>query len=111
MAYKVKHPYAYACFNVSNGQNRNDTIKARIQKYLDKNRLTHEQFAVIANKLAERYGFKVTKYDINNYLYKGISPKIDKLIAISNTMGMPMSSVAGYGGERRLKTRQRNIVT
>ena len=78
-----------------------ETFAARLIRYRSKYHLSVEEFASIANEFAKPYGAKVTVRDINSYENYNICPKIDKMTAISEAMGVSIDYFAGYGSCRR----------
>ena len=81
-----------------------DFCASRIKDFRERRHLSQQQFADIANTYASMYGTKVTKKDISCYENAKYCPKIDKLTAISNAMGVDLDFFCGYGAKnRRLK--------
>lgn len=74
-----------------------ERFAARLIRYRTKYSLSVEEFATIANEFAKMYGTRVTKRDILNYENYNICPKIDKMTAISEAMGVSIDYFAGYG--------------
>lgn len=73
----------------------------RIKNFREQRHLTQKEFATIANIYSFKYGTKVTISDISAYENKRCCPKIDKLTAISNAMGVDLDYFCGYGAKKR----------
>jgi transcriptional regulator with XRE-family HTH domain len=78
-----------------------ETFAARLIRYRTTYHLSVDEFASIANEFAVTFGARVTKRDILNYENYNICPKIDKMMAISQAMGVSVDYFAGYGTENR----------
>lgn len=78
-----------------------ETFAARLIRYRSKYHLSVEDFANISNEFAKIYGTRVTANDINRYENYNICPKIDKMTAIAEAMGVSIDYFAGYGSCRR----------
>ena len=74
-----------------------ETFAARLIRYRTEHHLSVDEFATIANEFAKMYGAKVSRRDIYNYENFNVCPKIDKMTAISEAMGVSMNYFAGYG--------------
>lgn len=100
---QTKNPYGYNFIKMSKPKlgSRKDSFGERLAFYMNKYHLSAERFAEISHELAGKNGFKVTTHDIKNYLYCGVSPKIDKLYAISQVMGVSIDYFCGYGQKNR----------
>lgn len=100
---EVKNPYKYNFIKITNPKlgGRKDSFADRLAFYMNKYHLSAKQFANISQELAGKNGFKVTEMDISGYLYRGVSPKIDKLYAISQVMGVSIDYFCGYGTKNR----------
>ena len=100
---KVQHPYGYNFVKMSkpNIGSRQDSFAERLAFYMNKYNLTAQRFADISQELAGKNGFCVTRQDIQQYLYNGVSPKIDKLYAITQVMGVSIDYFCGYGKKDR----------
>ena len=57
--------------------------------YMRKYTKTHKAFCEMVDKVAKLEGECFTENDLNNYLYKGINPKANKLAAVIKATGMP----------------------
>lgn len=89
---KMKHPKI---------GDQKETFAARLIRYRKKYHLSVEDFALISNEFAKMYGARVTKHDIINYENYNICPKIDKMTAIAEAMGLSLDYFAGYGSDDR----------
>ena len=89
---KMKHPKI---------GDQKETFAARLIRYRKKYHLSVEDFALIANEFAKMYGARVTKLDIINYENYNVCPKIDKMTAIAEAMGLSLDYFAGYGSDDR----------
>lgn len=100
---RVKNQYGYHFIHMSYKHigKRKDSFAERLAFYMNKYNLSAKQFAEISHELAGKNGFRVTKQDIEAYLYRGVSPKIDKLYAISQVMGVTLDYFCGYGTKNR----------
>lgn len=99
---KVQHPYAYNFARMEKpGIRRNDPIKKRIKYYMLEQCMTQEQFVERCNIYARTYGSKFTVHDLRNYLYRDVSPKIDKLTAIARVLHVNTIDLCGYGPHSR----------
>jgi len=78
-----------------------ETFAARLIRYREKYHLSVEEFASIANEFGWMHGVKITRRDIINYENYNICPKIDKMLAISEAMGVSIDYFAGYGTNNR----------
>ena len=81
--------------------NRDQPFAQRLADYMNKYTLTAKRFAELSAEYSGKYGTKVTEDDIKGYLYAGKSPKIDKLFAISQVMGVSIDYFCGYGSRNR----------
>ena len=99
----TQHPYDYNFIRIKNPHIgfRKEKFAERLAAYMNKYHLTAKKFAELSHELAGKKGFRVTERDISNYLYRGISPKIDKLYAISQVMGVDLDYFCGYGASDR----------
>ena len=99
----TKRPQKFNFVKMSNPHlgEQKETFAARLIRYRSKYHLTVEQFASIANEFAKAYGTKVTIRDINSYENYNICPKIDKMTAIAEAMGVSIDYFAGYGACHR----------
>lgn len=73
----------------------------RIKTFRCKYNMSRKMFADICSAYGYRYGVKVTMHDINNYERQRCCPKIDKLSAITDAMGMTLDYFCGYGHTNR----------
>lgn len=89
---KMMHPHA--------GEQK-ETFAARLIRYRAKYHLSVEEFASIANEFGYMHGVKVTTRDITNYENYNVCPKIDKMMAIAEAMGVSIDYFAGYGPSNR----------
>ena len=78
-----------------------ETFAARLIKCRMKYHLSIDELANIANDFARPYGTRVTKRDIFNYENYNICPKIDKMTALAEALGVSIEYFAGYGPEGR----------
>lgn len=99
----VKNKYQYNFIKMSKPQlgERDQLFAQRLADYMNKYSLTAKRFAELSAEYAGKYGTKVTEWDINGYLYQGKSPKIDKLYAIAQVMGVSIDYFCGYGARNR----------
>ena len=103
--HKVQHPYDYKFARMNNpGIRRNDPIKKRIRLYMLGQNMTQLQFVEKCNFYAKQYGSKFTIYDLGNYLYSDVSPKIDKLTAIARVLHVDIVDLCGYGPRTHRKS-------
>lgn len=104
---KVKHIYQYNFARMSGfATQRQETVGERIQAFCTKHDFKYRQFQELANHYAQQYDTRVTYGDIMNYIHKDVSPKIDKLYAISKVMGMQTEWFAGYGSVNMRSTNE-----
>ena len=89
---KMSHP---------NIGDQKETFAARLIRYRKKYHLSVDDFATISNEFAKIYGTRITKRDILNYENYNICPKIDKMTAIAEAMGVSIDYFAGYGTSNR----------
>lgn len=87
---KMKHP---------NAGTQKETFAARLIRLRKKYHLSQTDLAFAANQFASKYGSQVTIHDICNYENKNVCPKIDKMTAISEALGVSINYFAGYGPE------------
>ena len=80
---------------------QNMSTRDRIISFRKKYNMSREMFARFCSAYGERYGVKVTKYDIQNYERQKCCPKIDKLQAISDAIGFSVDYICGYGATDR----------
>ena len=78
-----------------------ETFAARLIRYRAKYHLSVEEFASIANEFGKMHNVRITKRDIINYENYNICPKIDKMTAIAEAMGVSIDYFAGYGSNNR----------
>ena len=78
-----------------------ETFAARMIKFRVKYHFGREDIATIANEFARDYGTRVTLRDIRNYELYNICPKIDKMTAIAEALGLSVDYFAGYGPSNR----------
>ena len=78
-----------------------ETFAARLIRYRAKYHLSVEEFATIANEFGRMHNVRITKRDIFNYENYNICPKIDKMMAIAEAMGVSIDYFAGYGSNNR----------
>ena len=99
----TKHPQKFNFVKMMNPNigEQKETFAARLIRYRHKYNLKPEQFCEIANEFAVKYGTKLTVRDISNYENFNICPKIDKMTAIAETMGVSIDYFAGYGPANR----------
>lgn len=103
---QVKYKYQYNFIKMSKphlGQ-RDQPFAQRLADYMNKYNISAKRFSELCEEYSRGYGTKVTVQDISGYLYQGISPKIDKLYAISKVMGVSIDYFCGYG-ERNRRTK------
>lgn len=85
-----------------------ETFAARLIRYKDKYGLTDQRFSEICNEYAKKYDLKATSKhkaqktrirvsDLENYENYNICPKIDKMTAIAEAMGVDIDYFGGYG--------------
>lgn len=100
---KVKNPYPYNFVKMAHPEigTQNEPFSDRLKRYMNKYTLTAKRFAELSEEYAGPHGTKVTESDINGYLYYGWSPKIDKLYAITQVMGVTIDYFCGYGPRNR----------
>lgn len=99
----TKHKYEYNFIHMAKPYigKRDEPFAKRLADYMNKYSLSAKRFAELSEEYSLRHGTKVTEDDIYNYLYKGISPKIDKLYAITTVMGVSIDYFCGYGTRNR----------
>ena len=99
----VRNKYAYNFIKMHNPKlgPRDQPFAQRLADYMNKYSLTAKRFAELSAEYAGKYGTRVTERDIENYLYQGKSPKIDKLYAITQVMGVSIDYFCGYGARNR----------
>ena len=103
--HKVQHPYDYNFARMNHpGIRRNEPIKKRIRYYMVSNCMTQQQFVDRCNFYAQQYGSRFTIYDLGNYLYCDVSPKIDKLTAIAKVLHVDIADLCGYGPRTHSKS-------
>jgi len=100
---QVKNKYQYNFIKMSKPKlgERDQPFAQRLADYMNKYSLSAKRFADLSAEYAGRHGTKVTEMDINGYLYCGKSPKIDKLYAITQVMGVSIDYFCGYGARNR----------
>ena len=99
----VKHPYDYNFVKMSkpNLGARDQSFAERLAAYMNKYNISIRNFVKLSAEYAGKYGTKITERDLSNYLYQGKSPKIDKLYAITQVMGVTIDYFCGYGPRNR----------
>lgn len=99
----TKHPQAFNFIKMAHPHigDQRERFAARLIRYRTKYHLSVDEFAKIANEFAKMYGTRITKRDIMNYENYNICPKIDKMTAIAEAMGVSIDYFAGYGTEDR----------
>ncbi len=78
-----------------------ETFAARLIRYRAKYHLSVDEFAAIANEFGRMHGVRITRRDIANYENYNICPKIDKMTAIAEAMGVSIDYFTGYGSSNR----------
>lgn len=99
----VRNRYDYNFIRMRNPRlgKRDQPFAQRLADYMNKYSLTAKDFARLSAEYSGKFGTKVTQRDIEGYLYSGKSPKIDKLYAITQVMGVSIDYFCGYGSRRR----------
>ena len=108
---KVRFKYHYDFIKMSKPHvgKKDQPFAQRLADYMNKYGLTIHRFAELCQEYSSQYGTKVTPMDIQHYLYQGVSPKIDKLYAISKVMGVSIDYFCGYGSRNRRTTNPRVV--
>lgn len=110
----VKHPQMFNFIRMSKPHigEQKEVFAARLIRYKDKYGLTDKRFADICNEFAAKYDLKakpgrkaqktrITERDLINYENYNICPKIDKMTAIAEAMGVGIDYFGGYGPMNR----------
>ena len=99
----TKHPQKFHFVEMMHPKmgKQQETFASRLIRFREKYHLSVEEFASIANEFGWMYGVRITSRDIVNYENYNICPKIDKMMAISEAMGVPIDYFAGYGTSNR----------
>ena len=85
-----------------------ETSGARILRFRNTYNLSQKEFCEIANVFAKKFDLpkddkhrkqqtRIRPFDLDNYEFDNVSPKADKMVAISEAMGEPIEYFCGYG--------------
>ena len=95
--YVVKNPYHYDWITMNGGEpDQKRYCGEAIQLYLDLRGMSRKQLAELVAPYAEMFNTRFTVYDVNGYIDRHTSPKIDKLTALSKATGFPVEFWCGY---------------
>ena len=99
MGNPVAIPYGCKFIRMQNPNigRRKDSFSGRLRKIMEKEHVSIEGLAYVADIYARKFGAKVTEADIYGYLHYDITPKSDKRIAIAKTLGVTEEFLCGYG--------------
>jgi len=110
---------------VSENERQKETFGCRLIRYMESHgfitsdeegtKLHYDRFAEVCNNLAEKYDLawrpghkaqktRITTSDLKGYTTKNITPKKDKLTAISVATGVPIAYLGGYCDNEPQKT-------
>ena len=94
---KVKHPYAYRNITMTEGLHPQmarcgEVIKA----YRAAKGLSRQQLSELVEHYSLDYGVRFTYQDIYGYEERLVSPKIEKLTALSRATGIDINYFTGY---------------
>lgn len=90
------YPYNFCKMKNINIGKRKRPFAEMLREHMTKYGLSVLDLAKIANEYSSVFGTRVTCSDLNHYLTKNVSPKIDKLYALSMVMGVPLEQLCGY---------------
>ena len=96
-----KYDYNFIKMHTPNLGPKDQSFAQRLADYMNKYSLSAKRFAELSAEYAGKHGTRVTEWDIEGYLYQGKSPKIDKLYAITQVMGVSIDYFCGYGSRNR----------
>lgn len=99
----VKNPYQYRFNKIVHPHigNQKDTFGERLAFFMNKYGLSVKNFVEMTKPFADKKKIRITDGDLENYLYRGVSPKIDKLYVICEVMGVSLDYFCGYGSKNR----------
>ena len=103
----TKWPYRFEYMKMQNpgiGQ-QVETFGARLLRFMKNHGVSPVQLSMMASEYGAQFFVKVTLRDIYSYIDRNVAPKIDKLMAISAALDMPLDYFPGYGSSNRISTK------